>query len=44
VERPTRFVYAHRADPEGRAAFAVFAAAIIGVYLLQRVRLVPKRT
>lgn len=42
VERPARIVYTARSDPAGRAGFALFVAAVAGVYLLQR--LAPRRT
>jgi hypothetical protein len=42
VERPTRFIYARRADPAGRVGFGVLVAGVLGVYLLQR-RLVVSR-
>ena len=42
VERPTRIVYTARTNAAGRAGFAIFAASILGVYLLMRVRFVSK--
>jgi hypothetical protein len=42
VARPTRIVYAARADNAGRAGFVIFAAGILGIYLIQRFRFAPK--
>jgi hypothetical protein len=44
VERPTRIVYTAHSGAAGRAGFALFVAAVAGVYLLQRLRLAPRRT
>jgi hypothetical protein len=38
VARPTRIIYASRSDAGGKAGFALLAAGIVGVYLLQRLR------
>jgi len=43
VERPTRIVYTARSDAGGRAGFGIFVAAIVGVYLFQRLRFAPRR-
>jgi hypothetical protein len=43
ITRPNRIVYAARTDNPGRVGFTILAASIVGVYLLLRLRLAPKR-
>jgi hypothetical protein len=43
VTRPNRIVYTSRLDNAGRAGFVIFAAGILGMYLLLRFRSSPKR-